>query len=183
MSIRPDPRETVWYDLNNVLNLDADSLPHYWTILFDKFKLIDDGNARPICLKCGSQEFVEHKKKTYCVNSIQTIYGEDGTSKSYLEDGHKLIEENLRATIKRMCNVIFENLEDMDGSQMDLFELEDYMWGRPAWGFFETKNGDILKSDIKQELSKIKDVLLNRLIELRNEIRFSASMRSSSIRM
>ena len=183
MSVRPDPREAIWYDLNNVLNLDAESVSHYWSILFDKFKLIDDGQVRPICLLCGSQDFVTCEKKEYCVNSIHKVYDENEEPQVYVIEGHTIINENLRTTIKRMCDLVFEELEDMEGYRMDLFELEDYMWGRPEWGFFETAEGDVRKSDVKRKLSKIKEVLLNRLIELREEIRFSATMRTPSLRM
>lgn len=181
--VRPDIREAIWYDLNNILNIDANTMTHYWTIVFDKFKLIDDGKKRKICLACDCQDFVDYKNKKICKESIHTYYKNDGKKIVEIEQGHIIVEEDLDETIKRKVSDILNWLQDMNGYRMSLFELEDCMVGRHPFSFFETRVGDVTKGEIIRELSKVKDILFDRLLEIKNEIRFGASLNTPQLRM
>ena len=61
--IEPDRREVFFYDVNNILMLEPDMVPHYFTILFNKMQMLDDGEKLSTCFNCGSILIDEIKEK------------------------------------------------------------------------------------------------------------------------
>lgn len=187
--IKPDPREVLWYDINNILMMEPDMIPHYWTILIDKVRMLDDNIPRPLCLQCNSSlDLFEFEDKIYCNNGYDFIRErlKDGSfkitsvqKKTQIE--HPIIYETMRESLNRILNWIFAKLEESSGYKFDLMDLEDYTYAQPKDGLFETKTGDVRKGNILKWMYQLKKPILSRMIELRQEIRFSSTMRTPSI--
>lgn len=187
--IKPDPREVLWYDINNILMMEPDVVPHYWTIIIDKVRLLDDNMPRPICLACNSSlDLFDFEDKIYCNNGydFSRERSKDGTfrmtsvqKKTPVE--HPIVYETLRETLNRIMNWLFDKIEEPSGYRFDLMDLETFMYGAPNDGLLETKYGDVTKSNIKKWMYQLKKPILSRMMELRQEIRFSSTMRTPSI--
>jgi len=168
--IEPDVRESIWYDINNVLNMEPDKMPHYWGILLSKFQLIEDNNLRRICTSCNSTEQLDitKNKKAYCMKDKQ----------------HKISEETAFQSCNRIIDRVLEVLREPSNNCMDLFDLESWLFGKEEDDYFETMYyGDITKSQVKKMMFQVKKVMMEKLVELRDKIRFSATMRTPSIQV
>ena len=189
--VRPDPREAIWYDINNILKMPSDVTPNYWTILIGNFRMLDDNVPRPICKICNNYDLFSFKDKLYCSNGWDyelDIDNKKGTVsiknvKRIDNKNHKIVYETTRQTINRILNQIFDMLEEIGGFRYDLLTLENALFGTPDDFYFETKYGDIPKRVVKNWLYEIEKVIRDRLIELRTEIRFTSMMRTPPIRM
>jgi len=169
---------------------EPDMLPHYWTILIDKVRMLDDGQPRPICQICNNSfELFEFEGEAYCNNE----YGfkreiVDGawkitsiTKKSpYL---HFIGYETLRESLHRVLNMVFDRLEEVSGARFDLMDLETFMFRVQNDDFFETKYGDMNKATVQKLMYNLKKIIMDRMMELRREIRFTSMMRTPSIKM
>jgi len=62
--------------------------------------------------------------------------------------------------------------------------LESWLFGKEEDDYFETMYyGDITKSQVKKMMFQVKKVMMEKLVELRDKIRFSATMRTPSIQV
>jgi hypothetical protein len=189
--IAVDSREVWFYDISNILSLDPDMLPHYYTVLMDRMRLLDDNIPRPICVVCNTNlDCFEHEGTLYCGNGWvydRTINkkGEFVLSnihrKSYIV--HEIIYETLRESMNRVLHSVFERIQEPSGYTFTLLDLEDYLVGQPRDGLFETKHGDVTKANILSWLYPLKKIVMSRVMELRQEIRFSSAMRVPSIKV
>jgi hypothetical protein len=184
--IKPDPREVLWYDVNNILNAEPDMLPHYWTILIDKMRMLDDGRPRAICKTCDEcLDLFQFKDTVYCPKAYR--YTRDRHTGIVVSIEHKttvphpVIFETLRESINRMLERLYDRLQEPSGYRYDLLDLETYLYRAPDDGIMETMHGDVTKAMVKKWMYSLKNLLLSRLMELRTEIRFSSAMRTPSI--
>jgi len=186
--MEPDKREFLYFDVNNILMLEPDAIPHYWTILLSKFQLLDDKRPRAICLDCNNSNVFEFKKKLYCGDDFKPVIKNnkiiDIKKINELRKDHKVTIETANESIKRLINKILEILEEPTDYKMDLFDLESYMFMQEEDGYFETKlYGDITKNQIKKMLYQVKKVLLDRLENISQNIKFLSQIRTPPIKM
>jgi hypothetical protein len=187
--IKPDPREILWYDISNLLSMEPDMIPHYWTIIIDKMRLLDDNVPRPVCLVCNSSlDIFEHEGKLICGEGYtfaRKFTPEQGyiieNLKQKLGMPHTIGFETLHESIARILRWIFDITEEPTGYRFDLFDLETVLFQVMGDSMFETKWGDITKNNIKKYFYQLKKPLLGRMMELRQEIRFSSMMRVPAI--
>jgi len=189
MTVEPDFREAIWYDINNFLNIDPENYVHYWTMLIDKYKLIEDDIVEPFCDTHKTFHVFQHKKKEYCGNNSVVEYKRNGDLKSvkpkYPEQECIIIMISGDMAINKLLEILFgEILLEPTGNRLSLYDLESIMFGQPENGIFETKNkGWVTKNRIKRYLSEIKAVLLERLIMIRPHIRFGSTLRTPPIKV
>jgi|SRR3989304_447702 len=182
--IKPDPREAIWYDIQQMLSIDPDAIPHYWTLLKTKFQMMRDDVELPFCLNCNNFASVySYNKKLYCYSDYQPVTNEIKIYK-IIKLNEKLKDHIIlkRTTVFREINKVEEDmtnfLEEPNGYKMSLFELESHLFRQEEDAYFETRNfGDINKGRIRKELLKIHSVISSRLALLRDEITFISSMR------
>jgi hypothetical protein len=187
--IKPDDREALWYDLNNMLNIDADSMPHYWTTLMDKFKIFDIRERQNVCMVCNEHNVFEYKDKSYCyeeyqpkikiINDEEVIYGITKIS----ENIHKVSKEYPNDSVRRITKEVLNMVEEIGGYRMDLFDLEYWMFMKEADMFFETKDGYVTKEQLLKKLYHLKKFVISEMTILRHEIRFSSLMSAPSIKL
>lgn len=192
--IEPDVRELLFYDLNNMLSIEPDFVPHYFSILIDKFKVLTTGNEYyplPICEYCGSTDFIEYEGKFYCMGNVvpDMIYDEDKQemiTKSITiinpKEEHNVKEQFVMPYINKVLMGILRKLQEPNGYIMNLYVLESYMFRTDTDDFFETVEGDIRKAYVLMELYKIRRVVSGYMGVMRTFIRFTAQTRAPSIR-
>jgi hypothetical protein len=187
----PDSREIWFYDINNILSVEPDMIPHYYTILMDKLRLLDDNVPRPICLACNTNlDCFEHEGTLYCGNgwAFDRSINQNGEfvlsnlrRKTYVP--HEIIYETLRESMNRVLQSVFDRIQEPSGYTFTLLDLEDYLVGQPRDGLFETKHGDVTKANIQSWLYPLKKICMSRVMELRQDIRFSSAMRTPAIKV
>lgn len=183
MTVVPDNREAVWYDIIRLLDFDPDTLPHYWTTVFDKYQLMDLNDKRPFCKDCGSIKVFEFDDKLYCTKEYKIIQEDDGTIKQVkineYENPHNCVLETPLESIDRMTKEIVDMLEEPTGNKLTLFALESHMLGAQEDDYFETaSNGDVTKGFVKQKFYKIKQMMIEDLNEAKKQIRFTSVLRT-----
>lgn len=198
--IEPDQKEVMWYDLNNLINAEPDTYPHYWEVLSSKHlelehSLIQDYKNEDItivgfCMTCGTCDVFEFKDKMYCeydfdfkqeLNKKTKVDEIVEIKKKFISEDHGVVKMNSVQLVKTIINRVIDMLEETDGSKMNLYELESYMLGHDDSEIFDTRYGFVTKGEVKKRLHKIKDFLVYRLSEVRPYIRFSSQMRTPSI--
>lgn len=170
--------------------MEPDLIPHYYTILMDKLRLLDDGQPRPICLICNSNlDFFEHEGVPYCANGW--LFEREMTEQGFVIRNlrqksrlmHAIVYETLRESLNRILDSVFDRIQEPTGYRFTLLDLEDYMVGQPRDGLFETKYGDVTKGNIISWLYPLKKICMSRIMELRGQIRFTSMMRTPSIKV
>lgn len=180
--IEPDNRESLWYDLNNLLMIDSNIAEHYWSILLDKLRIIDNNKPRLICKTCNSIDLFEFEKNLYCLDEYEPIVKDKKIIKvkriTKDEKNHIVADETITETIQRLLKSVINHLEEPSGNKMTLFALESWMFRQPEDNFFETRlYGDVTKNQVNEMLYNIKQIALDYMTELKGEIRFSATLR------
>lgn len=188
MGIEPDRREILYYELNQILMAEPDQLPHYWSIIRDKFDLLDDQELLPFCKNCMTYStlFI-HNDAVYCSNEYEPKYDEKDEIIGVLPKNvpkHTIIVGTSAEVINHVIDFVLDSLIDENGYRMSLFDLEVAMNGIDQNGYFETRdNGDITKMQIIKFLYFIKRIIVERLREISKDIYFSSQMKSAPVRM
>jgi hypothetical protein len=192
MMVEPDVRETLYYDLNNVLMAEPDHIPHYYTILLDKFKILIMGmETYPIgiCEECGSTDHYSYKGQRYCHTNNVPDYR--FTKEGPVITGTKAIDPSAEHTIRDQLVLAYIHKVIMDvltklaegDSMMTLYTLEGYLFRADNDDYFETTQGDIRKAHVQRELYRIKRAIVGYMGLVRQDIRFMAQMRTPNIRI
>jgi hypothetical protein len=176
-----------------MLAIEPDFVPHYFSILIDKFKVLIAGHEYykiPICDFCGSTDVVEFEGKYYCLGNYIPQYemkrtGLQCVSVEVMNDTekHEVKEEYVLSYINKVIMKVLRRLQEPDGYLMNLYVLEGYLFRQDQDDFFETVDGDIRKAAILQELYKLKKVVIGYLAYIRSTIRFSATLKSPPVRV
>jgi len=192
--IEPDVRELLFYDLNNMLAIEPDFVPHYFSILIDKFKVLTTGNEYypiPICETCGGTDYIEFEGKLYCMSNIVPDLAYDEEKEEMVTKGlivinpkeeHVVKEQFVMPYINKVLMGILRTLQEPNGYMMNLYVLESYMFRCDPDDFFETIEGDIRKAYVLMELYKIKKSIAGYMGVIRQFIRFVAQLKTPSIR-
>lgn len=207
--VEVDIREVLFYDLNNMLTIEPDFVPHYFSILQDKFKVIINNNEYypiPICQFCGNTDVFEFddpeellptgKKnpmfgnKLYCMSNFVPEYDANENGEMFVkhvdiineQEVHNVEETLVLPYINKVIMRVLRMLRESNGYQMNLYQLEGYMFRKDPDDFFETTAGDVRKAEVQKELYKIKRAISGYMGVVRQFIHFSAQMRSPNIR-
>lgn len=192
--IEPDVRELLFYDLNNMLAIEPDFVPHYFSILIDKFKVLTTGNEHfpiPICDNCGSTDYLEYDGKLYCMSNIvpDLIFDEEKQEMVVRsiqtineKEQHDMHEQFVMPYINRVLMGLLRKLQEPNGYMMNLYVMESYMFRADPDDFFETIEGDIRKAHVLRELYKIKKSIAGYMGVMRSIIRFTAQLKTPNIR-
>lgn len=191
--IEPDVREVLYYDLNNMLSIEPDFVPHYFSMLLDKFKVLIYGQEyykMPICQECGSTDIVELEGKYYCLGNYvpdftMTPHGPVCTKVEVMNmnENHVVKEEFVLPYINSVIMDVLNRLREPDGYMMNLFILEGYLFRQDNDDFFETVSGDVRKSVVLRDLYKIKKCIIGYMGIIRRNIRFSATLKTPPLRI
>jgi len=145
--IEPDSREFLWYDIMNLLNQDEDSIIHYYSNLFDKFKLL----------------FSEEREINFCLDCVNECN----------QKNHNIIKIKPNEIIDLFIQDILSDLKYRN-KEVDLYDLEIAMFKRPLGSYFETDKGEITKLEIIKHFNLIKRFIINQLIKIRKDIKFTS---------
>jgi len=169
--IEPDKREMLWYDVISIFNLDSDMKPHYFTMLFDKFKLLfGKEETKPYCIQCLSSSCVKKEK--------------DGKEDEFYICNNELKEDNdieheiIIMTPNDLLNSLIKEVEELctepNSRPMELYDIERHIFLKRMDSYFETKTGEVRKVDILKKMYIIKRFIMNELIEIREKIKFTS---------
>ena len=182
-----DKREIIWYDIMKIVNFDPESMPHYWSTLISKFRLIDNMKEYSLCWSCLDFDLFQNcNGELYCLNRYEPVYGEkDGEEViigakdinrpvGNINMKHTIVSKTLTEAIDCVLAKLFDMLEEPSGNRYTLFDLESIIFMRPLDEYFETKEyGIVTKQAIIQYLYKIKELILRMLHMIKDEITFS----------
>ncbi len=186
-NIEPDRREIIYYELNQVLMAEPDQLPHYWSILRDKFDLLDDVQIMPYCQTCMTySSLFMFDDEVYCEKEHEPKYNDDNEIIAILPRNvpkHEIIAGNSADIINMIIDFVLDGLIDENGYRMSLFDLEVAMNGIDQNGYFETRdNGDLTKMQILKYFYYIKRIIVERLREISKDIYFGSQMKTAPVR-
>ena len=190
--IEPDVRELLYYDLSNMLAIEPDFVPHYFSTLIDKFRVLISGGESlqlPIC-SCGGTDIMDFKGEKYCLGNYvpefkETKFGPVCISVTPMNprEIHVIKNEFIMGYINKVIMDVLRLLQEPSGYLMNLYILEGYLFRQDNDDFFETVEGDIRKSSVLRELYKIKKSISGYMGLLRQDIRFTASLKTPPVRM
>lgn len=188
MAIEPDRREIIYYELNQLLMVEPDQFPHYWSTLRDKFDIINDVDVLPFCKTCMKYSTVfEFKNRLYCMNEHMPEMDDDGEIIGVEKKGekeHQLIAGTSGDIIDLVIDFILDSLVDDTDYRMSLFDLEVAMSGIDNNGYFETRDyGDLNKLQIIKHFYYIKRIIVERLRSISQDIYFSSQMKTTPVRL
>jgi len=169
--IEPDVREALWYDIKNILHQEPDFIPHYWDNLITSYQFLEDDEPQFICQECNNaEENLDIKGDiVFCT----------------VNKNHKILVETVYQSIQRIVNNVLELLKEPSGYKMSLFDLESIMFWKAAEedDYFETISGEVTKIRVKKHLSKVKKLIMSKLMKLKDKIRFTSTMRTPPIQV
>lgn len=192
MPIEPDSREAIWYNVSNLVRIDSDTMPHYFTTLVNVFSMFGKLEPEPFCLECfaSPSKLIFYEDKFYCPNEYkETSYKFDKNMeritisiRKFNKKHHKIIFEEPLKVVEKIIDDVLELLRDEeDGDKMSLFDLEEWLIVAESNQFFETINGEITKSEVKRKLYKVKEYIIDILSIIKDDIHFQSAVRTPSL--
>jgi|SRR3972149_572206 len=183
MYVVPDSRESVYYDILKIMSLDSEQMPHYFTVLTNRFKILGAGEVIPFCKKCCSSEVFERNNNFVCSNDVQKNYKINKVGNIILDkvsineiNSHEISYIDQAEAVDLIIDRVCDTLKESGGYRPTLFQLENYLWTKRMDDFFETINGEVSKAKVIENLLKVQDFINERLSEIRTTIRFSGNV-------